>query len=633
MAQCADNFSFFVETFGWIIEPRAELGKSPILPFIFWPSQRKFIEVLHRCAGKRDLLVGKARGEGVSWTIVYYMVWLWLFSKDIRLMGMVSRSMDICDSPGDADTLGFKIDWLLERLPKWMAGKKDVHFLRNISKHYWVNLGTGSSITAYPATGDLGSGGRKFLILLDEAAKFARGQDEDAMEASEPASDSRVIVSTFSGVDNAYYRMMRMEDSNAEKFYFNWYENPSRNENLFCIDERTRQLVDPKTKTQVSFQAYQETFFQDDYPRLVKRGYDTMSPDKLWSPWLVSRCLRPRMTPRSISQEYLQDPGGSGGQYFHEPLISGLLKSARPPLIQGIINIDPDKLTVVGFVRNMAGSLRLWIPIDKRTGPPRGNFVVGCDTAAGHGGDQSSNSVAVVVNRDTGVKVGEWVSQTTSPADFAEIAIALCRWFQTPDGMPAHLIWENGGPGDSFRERVTDTNFTNFYWSRTHGSANRKRTKKPGFNTTNKSKRALLEKYHWALAEGLFDNPSEMALRETLYYVFGPNNKIVFTSPMSDKEDFANLGESHGDRVIADALAYHACEDLNGGPKLAEKQVKKGPPTIDSKNPPPGSIASRIQANRKKDKAASASGKAWTSFAGKSASDHNYSRGSFRSFY
>ena len=46
LAQCAESFSFFVETFGWLIEPRAESGKSPIMPFVFWPSQRRFIVVL-----------------------------------------------------------------------------------------------------------------------------------------------------------------------------------------------------------------------------------------------------------------------------------------------------------------------------------------------------------------------------------------------------------------------------------------------------------------------------------------------------------------------------------------------------------------------------------------------------------
>ena len=69
------------------------------------------------------------------------------------------------------------------------------------------------------------------------------------------------------------------------------------------------------------------------------------------------------------------------------------------------------------------------------------------------------------------------------------------------------------------------------------------------------------------MTEGLFENPSEIALNETLCYKEDTGGKVKYVSNMSDEDetDHANEGENHGDRVIADALANLAMEELNGG--------------------------------------------------------------------
>ena len=73
--------------------------------------------VVHNCE--------KARGEGMSWIAVYIALHDWVFAiPGTRMVsiGVVSRNLEMADSPDDPASLGWKFDWALKRLPKWMVG-------------------------------------------------------------------------------------------------------------------------------------------------------------------------------------------------------------------------------------------------------------------------------------------------------------------------------------------------------------------------------------------------------------------------------------------------------------------------------------------------------------------------------
>lgn len=600
--RCAEDFFFWLETFAFVMEPRPEKDSeqtSKIFPFIPWRHQIPMMNMILEALGFMDIGIEKSRGEGATWTCLMIFLWRWLFVPG-DVFGIVSRNELAADNPRDPDSLGYKLDWELKMLPTWMSGRKDEDYYRNISKHTWFNTRNDSSITAYAATGELASGGRKTAFLMDEFAKFERGEDEHAMAATEPVTECRLLVSTYNGTDGAYYRCMK-EPSSMVRITLDWKDNPIRNRSLFQIDREGGKLLKPGERSQATTPQYAEEFFRDHLPILVKRGFNVDDEHRIWSPWYVARCLRPNMTPRFVAQEYDRDPEGVDSKFFSGALISKCIKSAREPVVQGDFNFDPHDLSFESFKKMRLGRLKLWRNLRSGDVLPPAKYIVGVDVASGQGGDMSSNSAISIIDRSTGEKVGEFADPNTEPHALADLSIALCRWLLDERGEPAFLIWERNGYGGSFRNRILDSSFRNFYYQTILDTSSKKKTKKPGWWSNKESKRDLLTKYRWALQEGFFHNPSELALRECLCYLHEKGDKIVFSSGLSDIEDPASSAESHGDRVIADALANYAMEELNGGPPPeVETSIKRH----QYMNPPINSFRYRQMERQKADRAA-----------------------------
>jgi hypothetical protein len=592
MEKCKEDFFFWLETFAWIYEPRPVKGKPKVIPFIPWEHQREPIQVIIDNLGYKDIGLEKARGEGASWSCLMIILWRWLF-YDMESFGLVSMNQDAADNQEDPNSLGWKLDYQLRMLPKWMAGEKGKDYTRNVSKHTWINKNNESSITAYACTGDMASGGRKTAFFMDELSKFPRGPDEDAMAATEPITDCRLLVSTPKGKEGAYYRCMT-EKSSMIKLILDWTKNPTRNYQLFRIDYENQRLLRPTDGTNDVFKPeWEATFWNEQFPDLQRRGFNVESKNKIWSPWYVSRCLRARMTPRKIAQEYDRDYGGSSSRFFRAGLIEDLLTRTRRPLTQGDIICDLELLEVEKFTKQKNGRLKLWVELagadPNRLRPPRGEYVLGIDVATGQGGKMSSNSVISIIDRMTGTKVGEFATPNLKPEQLAEHAVALAKWFATQDGRPSYMIWEGNGPGGSFRNRILESQFRNFYFRTPLKTTKKKPTKEPGWWSGKDQKRELLSKYRHSLTERYFENLSEKALEECTCYIEDTGGKVTFVAGESDEDDPANDGENHGDRVIADALASFGMELLNGGANVQAAKAE----VQNLMRPPEGSFAWR----------------------------------------
>jgi hypothetical protein len=603
--RCKEDFFFFLETFAWLYEPRPEPGKSKVIPFIPWIHQRPVMRAFVKNLGYSDMGLKKARGEGATWMCLMIILWRCLFYSG-ETFGVVSRNQDAADNPKDPDSLGAKLDWQLSMLPSWMKKRNGQTFDRSVSQHTWIwkdNKGrTLNSITAYPTTGNMMSGGRKTVIFADEFAKHDRGPDQDFISSVEPATNAVWYISTFFGADGAYFDLVTNADkSSLDLQVLRWQDNPYRNVNQFRINAEKNQLICKNTGKPIANWDYLKYFFEEALPILKIRGFDTVSKSKLWSPWYVSRCLRPGMTPKMIAQEYDIDPYGSGDGFFSAPLIEMLIERCVPPCYTGEIVYDRDKLVVRGMRRHENGNFRLWMLVNnKKWRPPPADYIVGCDVASGLGGDYSSNSTLSVLDRGTGRKVAEYSSPNIKPAQLAELAVAVCRWFQNLKGGPAYLIYEGNGPGLMFQERLLDTDFRNMYFRVPAKTTKRKATRTPGWWSGREEKKIVLGNYQLALEEGLFENLHEIALRECLHYQNLKGGKVEFVGGVTEEEDPSNAKENHGDRVIADALAWHGIKHL-GGSQATKKQFYAGNRAV---KPPPGSFGFRQQKRRAAERAA-----------------------------
>jgi len=256
-----------------------------------------------------------------------------------------------------------------------------------------------------------------------------------------------------------------------------------------------------------------------------------------------------------------------------------------------------------GFRKDEEGKFHLWFELDKNGNPPNDYklkekqtfsifkpdipnigahpVVIGVDVSAGTG---SSNSALCAWDTVTHEKIAEFVDPYTRPEALAYSAVSLAKWLGN-----AKLIWEQNGPGRQFGSRVSELGYNNIYLRSQDTTIEKKVTKIPGWAPTRESKLLLLGNYRDAIESGSCANRSKIALEETLEYVYGVNGGVEH-SRARNKTDPSGAGASHGDRVIADALAWKCIEGFGKG--------KKEP---DMPEAPYGSLQWRIN-QKKKDK-------------------------------
>lgn len=167
--------------------------------------------------------------------------------------------------------------------------------------------------------------------------------------------------------------------------------------------------------------------------------------------------------------------------------------------------------------------------------------------------------------------------------------MAACRWFKGSSGNGAFLVWERNGPGRIFGDRVAELGYRNLYYRERETGLIAEPTDAAGWSSNAETKVALLGDYRTALANNRFVNPSREAVDELGEYVFSGNSVEHTRSVSNAKEDPSGARNNHGDRVIADALAWRGALRR---PHRADAGVV---------DPPVGSFAHR-QARRRRGK-------------------------------
>lgn len=516
---CRRDILFWVNTFLWTFDPRKTLeGESPDIPFVTWPFQDEAILTLQRSIGRTDVIVPKSRDMGASWMclLVYLHQCQFLVGRSFMV---VSRKEDLVDASGDPDSLFWKLDYLLECQPPFLRPKT-----RRVQMHLEFPE-TKCTIDGASTTGDVGRGGRRTSILVDEFGAFEAADSHAVNAATADNTRSRLWNSTFKGTTGEFYQQWQRDD--IVKIPLHWTLHPEKAEGLYH-DHKGR-------------------------PR---------------SPWYDAQCKR-IIVPGLIAQEIDMDPEGSSGPFFPLDLIKRLLGEARSPFQTGFLDHSEPR-----FRDHEKGDLSLWTFLLTSGRPPQDDYGVGADVSAGTG---ATPSVFSVQNKRTGEKVAELANANLDPAHFGELAVSLCRWF-----YDAELIWEMNGPGGTFGKKVIDLGYRNVYWRKNEQSLMGKVQPQmtPGWHAGPQNKLDVLSGYSAALGNGQFVNYSRKALEECKLYTFGKNGYPENPKAHSAREtDASSAGQNHADRVIADAL----CCKLRGAvTTIPEEQSLELDPPVGS---------------------------------------------------
>lgn len=533
-AICAQDCLFWLNTFGWIYEPRT----PAVLPFITYECQDHAINTLLESLGTQDVGIEKSRDMGASWLVLAAFCWRWQFHP-MQSFLLVSRTEDLVESGDDSDALFWKWDFLLRYQPPWL--RPPVKATRMNRK----NLRTGSVVNGCSTTGNVGRGGRRTGAFLDEFHSFFIDDGYRALASTQAMTNTRVFVSTPQGSSGAFYDVMHDPYLRIAKLRLHWSEHPLKRQGLYTTAHGRLQIIDTEYR------------FDRDYPFVLD--------GKLRSPWYDNECLRCPV-PKIIAQELDIDYLGSNYLFFDREVIQrAVARDSRPPFLKGELNCDPETGTPERFTQTDGGRTELWMYLDAYTRPPAGNYVIGCDVATGTTsaqGKAASKSAAKVYNATTRELVASFVVSGMRPKEFAGRVVSLSRWLAGDREDAPFLIWEANGPGREFGDEVIRLGHRHIHYKqRNEGSVTPTDTEIPGWWSTKANKRALLAEYERCLATGEIVNRSERALLQMEQFVKLENGSVQHVASIG-KGDPNQTGDDHGDEVIADALATFGCITL-----------------------------------------------------------------------
>lgn len=537
---------WYCDAWIWTYNPK-QFPKNPIRPFVLWDFQEEGLKKILDAIGLHDLVFMKSRDMGAT-TLALVGIEHPAHFENMQTFMVVSRNEAAVDKKNDPDCMFWKLDFMYERQPTWMRPRRDRNSLSLLYHD------TFSSIIGASTTGEAGRGGRKVATLLDEFAAVTRGDDYAMLAATRDATNSRLINATPKGAGGAYADTLEKYLRTHPEWVitFHWSQHPIKRKGLYRVTVDVNKPDDPPAIDII------DTEWHDANP-----GYKfvTSGPffwnGELRSVWYDGECER-AASPQEIAQELDMKMAESASQYFDAYVLTRLReKYACAPYCRGEVRWDGDDFKSAKFDESPNGRVLLWCNPDPGGRLPWTDLVIGCDVATGKGGDMSSNSVASIVRSSTGEKVGEFTINTMSAHEFCEYVIAMCYW-----ANGAFLIYEHIGPGGEFTRRLRDGNlYSNIYRDdASEKGISRKKTKTLGFSPTPTKKQGILSDYRSALASGKFINHCDEALIECGQYEVLPTGEIQHSKALSAQDPNAR-GKNHGDRVIADALAWRAILD------------------------------------------------------------------------
>jgi hypothetical protein len=561
---CMRDTQFWIKAFCWLLEPR-ELEGDARRPFMPWSSQLNAMDVTEDCMRtKQDALFDKSREMGATWTVLHIFYKQWAFFKN-KHFAIGSRTEDAVDNGEDTDSLMWKLDFIYKYQPSFLKPRLRRRHCR------FYNPWNNNTIFGYAFSGNFTRGGRKTAILFDEYAyPLHPGDDEDVLASTSNVTNTRIFVSSIDGPKGTFFNLLQQCRNQppalqpAKMVVLDWKDVPERRAGLYTAEEGQLVVIDKE---------YQ---FPQDYHFILD--------GRIRSPYYDYHWRRLGGNKRLVAKELDRNAGEAGAMYFDQAELDALAMQTIEPLHHGRISRDEQ---MIRFVDSERGPLSLWCLIDAYGLAPEGDYAIGIDICAGTGTSITNNSVAYVLDLRTGDQVAEYVCNNEKPERFAESVYALTIMFRAP-----HVCWENnGGYATNFQRKLMDElRYMNVRYHVDAKTVGAKRSRRPGWHNGDRGKETIFEPWSVAMSDGRHVVRSRHVLSEAKCYQVGKDGKVEFKNPADELEP-GDVGSSHGDRVVAAALA-----DLVRREKPVKKQENiKKPDELMQVAAPPGSYADIMQ--------------------------------------
>ena len=237
----------FIETFLFLKLPNYN---NQIKPFFLFDYQKRIIfKILEAEQDKRPhiILVDKPREMGLTWTIVAYFYWRWLFTPNWSgfILSRSENEVDKGETTPDGSIFG-KFRWLLSNTPKCILpegyqpkGKKGTSTDMQMRI---FNPVMQSSLNGSTTNSNAGRSGRYSVTMVDEA--FFIPNFLEVMRALESVSRVRILISSAKQ-GKQFEKFKKACEDNGDYINLTWKDHPWKDQEWFD-DLQRRAEADPE---------------------------------------------------------------------------------------------------------------------------------------------------------------------------------------------------------------------------------------------------------------------------------------------------------------------------------------------------------------------------------------------------
>ena len=258
----------FIEQFGWIINPKFH---NEIKPFFLFEYQKEVIMKIWQAemVGKEvEILIDKPREMGLTWVLVWYQIWRWLFTQNWSGFDLSRSEAEVDDGTADPSASIFgKIRWSLAKLPDWIIpegflpkGKKgtSTDSALRISNPQMQSVLAGSTTNS-----NAGRSRRYSFAFIDEC--FFIEHFMEVRRAMSSTAGIRVYVST-SAVGKAFKDFRDLCESQGNYISLKYDDNPFKDK-VWYDQKVVEAQIDPEAMKEVEV-SYQISAASQYYPEI-----------------------------------------------------------------------------------------------------------------------------------------------------------------------------------------------------------------------------------------------------------------------------------------------------------------------------------------------------------------------------